>query len=280
MPELAYLNGEIMPIGKAMVPIEDRGYNFGDAVYEFVASYHGRLFCLDLHLDRLERSMRELAFAPLSRTAIRQAIETLFERAGIDRAGVYIQISRGIAARDHAFPAPGPLQFVMTVRQVHEKPAELRQKGAAAITVNDIRWGRCDIKTVQLLPNALAKQQAVEAGVFDAIFVAESGEVREGTSSNLFIVKNGILLTHPLTPRILPGITRKVILDLCRAADLPVEERFFDKAALLAADEVFLTGTITEVLPLTCIDGQTIGDGTVGPITRRLYGDLLDQIGG
>ena len=280
MPELAYLNGEILPIDKAMVPIEDRGYNFGDAVYEFVASYRGRLFCLDLHLDRLERSMRELAFPPLHRDTIREAIETLFTRAGIDRAGVYIQISRGIAPRDHAFPEPGPLQFVMTVRQIHEKPAELRRKGAAAITVTDIRWGRCDIKTVQLLPNALAKQQAVEAGVFDAIFVAESGEVREGTSSNLFVVKDGTLLTHPLTPRILPGITRKVIIDLCRAAGLPVEERFFDKAALLAADEVFLTGTITEVLPITRVDGQTIGDGAVGPITRRLYAELLERIGG
>lgn len=279
MPELAYLNGEIMPIGEAMVPIEDRGYNFGDAVYEFVASYHGRLFCLNLHLDRLERSMRELAFPPLSRETIRQAITTLFERAGIERAGIYIQISRGIAAREHAFPAPGPLQFVMTVRRIHEKPAELRQNGAAAITVTDIRWGRCDIKTVQLLPNALAKQQAVEAGVFDAIFIAESGEVREGTSSNLFIVKDGTLLTHPLTPRILPGITRKVVIDLCLAAGLPVEERTFDRTTLMAADEVFLTGTLTEVLPITRIDGQTIGDGSVGPITRRLYADLLRQIG-
>lgn len=280
MPELAYLNGEIMPIGQAMVPIEDRGYNFGDAVYEFVASYHGRLFCLDLHLDRLERSMRELAFPPLSRETIREAIEALFARAGIDRAGIYIQVSRGVAARDHAFPSPGGVQFVMTVRRVHEKPAELRQKGATAITVTDIRWGRCDIKTVQLLPNVLAKQKAVEAGVFDAIFVADSGDVREGTSSNLFIVKNGILFTHPLTPRILPGITRKVVLDLCRAAELTVEERTFDRAALLAADEVFLTGTITEVLPITRIDGTAIGDGTVGPISRRLYADLQHQIGG
>ena len=280
MPELAYLNGTIMPIENAAVPVEDRGYNFGDAVYEYVASYNGRLFYLEPHLDRLEHSMAALAFPPLPREKIRTAIETLFAEAAIGRAGIYIQISRGVAPRDHAFPADAELQFLMILRQVHEKPAVLREKGAAAITVTDIRWGRCDIKTVQLLPNVLAKQQALEAGAYDAIFVAETGEVREGTSSNLFIIKDQGLITHPLTPRILPGITRMIILDICRAAGLSVEEAYFDKAALYAADEVFMSGTITEVLPITRIDGQPIGDGAVGPVTRRLNRDLLDRIGG
>lgn len=280
MPELAYLNGVIMPIENAVVPVEDRGYNFGDAVYEYVASYNGRLFYLEPHLDRLEHSMAALAFPPLPREKIRTAIETLFAEAAIDRAGIYIQISRGVAPRDHAFPADAELQFLMILRRVHEKPAVLREKGAAAITVTDIRWGRCDIKTVQLLPNVLAKQQALEAGAYDAIFVAETGEVREGTSSNLFIVKDQGLITHPLTPRILPGITRMIILDICRAGGLSIEEAYFDKAALYAADEVFMSGTITEVLPITRIDGKPIGDGAVGPVARRLNRDLLDRIGG
>lgn len=280
MPELAYLNGTIMPIENAAVPVEDRGYNFGDAVYEYVASYNGRLFYLEPHLDRLEHSMAALAFPPLPRKKIRTAIETLFAEAAIDRAGIYIQISRGVAPRDHAFPADAELQFLMILRRVHEKPAVLRDKGAAAITVTDIRWGRCDIKTVQLLPNVLAKQQALEAGAYDAIFVAETGEVREGTSSNLFIIKDQSLITHPLTQRILPGITRMIILDICRAAGLSVEEAYFDKVALYAADEVFMSGTITEVLPITRIDGKPIGDGAVGPVTRRLNRDLLDRIGG
>jgi D-alanine transaminase len=280
MPELAYLNGVIMPIENAVVPVEDRGYNFGDAVYEYVASYNGRLFYLEPHLDRLEHSMAALAFPPLPREKIRTAIETLFAEAAIDRAGIYIQISRGVAPRDHAFPADAELQFLMILRRVHEKPAVLREKGAAAITVTDIRWGRCDIKTVQLLPNVLAKQQALEAGAYDAIFVAETGEVREGTSSNLFIVKDQGLITHPLTPRILPGITRMIILDICRAGGLVIEEAYFDKAALYAADEVFMSGTITEVLPITRIDGKPIGDGAVGPVARRLNRDLLDRIGG
>jgi D-alanine transaminase len=269
-----------MPIENAAVPVEDRGYNFGDAVYEYVASYKGRLFYLEPHLDRLEHSLAALAFPPLPREKIRTAIETLFAEAAIGRAGIYIQISRGVAPRDHAFPADADLQFLMILRQVHEKPAVLREKGAAAITVTDIRWGRCDIKTVQLLPNVLAKQQALEAGAYDAIFVAETGEVREGTSSNLFIIKDQSLITHPLTQRILPGITRMIILDICRAGGLSIEEAYFDKAALYAADEVFMSGTITEVLPITRIDGQPIGDGTVGPVTRRLNRDLLDRIGG
>ena len=280
MPELAYLNGAIMPIAEAMVPAEDRGYNFGDAVYEFVASYHGKLFCLEAHLDRLERSLGELAFAPISRETVRAAVLELFAAAGIQRAGIYMQISRGVFPRDHAYPPAGtPLQFFMTIRPVHEKPAEMRAKGTAAITVTDIRWGRCDIKTVQLLPNCMAKQQALAAGAFDAIFVSKEGIVREGTSSNLFIVKDGVLVTHPLTNQILPGITRMALLEICADIGLTVEERFFDRQALAEADEAFFSGTITEVLPITTIDGKPVGDGTVGPISRKLYEVLREQMG-
>jgi D-alanine transaminase len=279
MPELAYLNGKMIPIAEAMVPAEDRGYNFGDAVYEYVASYHGRLFCLEPHLDRLERSMRELHFAPLSRDEVRRAIQELFDRARIARAGIYIQVSRGVAPRDHAYPPPDtPLQFFMTIRPVREKPPEMREKGASAITVTDLRWGRCDIKTVQLLPNCMAKQQALEAGVFDAIFVSAEGVVREGTSSNLFIAKNGALVTHPLNHQILPGITRQVIMDVCRDEGIAVQERFYHRDELAAADEAFLTGTVTEVLPLVRIDGRPVGDGTVGPLAKRLYRCLLARI--
>lgn len=279
MPELAYLNGKIMPIAEAMVPAEDRGYNFGDAVYEYVASYNGKLFCLEPHLDRLERSMRELRFAPLSRDTVRRAILELFEKGQIPRAGIYLQVSRGVAPRDHAYPpADTPLQVFMTIRPVREKPPAVREKGASAITVTDLRWGRCDIKTVQLLPNCMAKQQALEAGVFDAIFVSAEGVVREGTSSNLFIAKDGALVTHPLDNRILPGITRQVVMDACRSEGIAVQERFYQRDELAAADEAFLTGTVTEVLALVRIDAKPVGDGTVGPLAKRLYRCLLDRI--
>ncbi len=274
MPELAYLNGKIMPIEEARVPIEDRGYQFADAVYEYFASYKGRLFAVKEHLDRLEKSLRALEFPPISRELLRDAVVGTFQQAGIDRAGVYLQISRGVAPRNHAFPNGAKPQIVITVRQVPDTPKAYLEKGIAAITVTDIRWGRCDIKTVQLLPNVLAKQQALSAGVQDAIFVSSEGIVREGTSSNLFISSGGRLKTHPLTPHILPGITRAVLIDICRKIDVEVEEVFFDNNTLLAAEEVFITGTVTEVLSVCRIDGRTIGAGKPGPMAARLRQEL------
>lgn len=274
MAELAYLNGDIMPIEEARVPIEDRGYQFADAVYEYLASYNGRLFALEAHLDRLEHSLGALAFPALDRTHIRDAILTLHKRAAIARAGIYLQISRGVAPRNHPFPAQAVPQIVMTVRQLSPTPPEYLRDGIRAITVTDSRWSRCDIKTVQLLPNVMAKQRALEAGAQDAIFVSPDGVVREGTASNLFIHAGGRLHTHPLTPAILAGITRAVLIDSCRKQAITVVERFFDRQELMAADEVVLTGTVTEVLPVTQIDGQAIGNGRPGPAAAMLRTQL------
>ncbi|MDF1591824.1 MAG: D-amino acid aminotransferase [Desulfobacterales bacterium] len=274
MPELAYVNGTFLPIEKAMVPVEDRGYQFGDAVYEYIASYNGRLFFQEAHLDRLDRSLNALSFPAISKENIREAVNELFHKAALARAGVYIQISRGVAPRNHAFPDAPQAQVVMTVRKVHETDPKLRQAGAVAITVKDFRWGRCDIKTVQILANVLAKQKAVDSGAYDAIFVAENGVVREATSSNVFIVVQGTLVTHPLTENILPGITRAVVLNCAKEMQLETAERFYGIEELYGAEEVFLTGTTTEVLPIVTIDGKTIADGQVGPFSRRL-GDAL-----
>lgn len=279
MPELAYLNGNLMPIDQAMVSIEDRGYQFGDAVYEFITSYNGKLFSLEDHLDRLMNSMQGLNFPQVDRNAIRQAVLDLFQKAGFARAGIYIQISRGTAPRDHSWSTSLPLQTVMTIRAVREKPPEIRQNGAHAITVEDLRWAMCNLKTVQLLPNVMAKQKALETGVFEAIFVSAEGVVREATSSNLFIVRGGSVITHPLTRNILPGITRKVVLQLCRQEDIPFQENFYKTEELYSADEVFLTGTLTEVLPIVNIDKRQIGDGRVGPVTTKLYKALRRHAG-
>lgn len=273
MAELTYLNGKILPTSEAMVPIEDRGYQFGDAVYEYVASYNGRLFCVEAHLARLQRSMRELDFPAVSIENVRNALMSLFKQAQLPRAGVYIQISRGVAPRDHAYTNSTEVQVVMTVIKLPEAHP-LAENGAFAITMEDFRWGRCDIKTVQLLPNIMGKQKALDAGVYDTIFVAEDHTVREATSSNVFIVKNKKVSTHPLTRRILPGITRMVILSACKALGVPVRECLFKTDELYGADEVFLTGTTTEVLPIVNIDNQTISQGTPGPITRQLYKEL------
>lgn len=280
MPELAYLNGEIMPIDQARVPVEDRGYQFGDAVYEYFASYKGRLFAVEAHLDRLENSLGALSFPPISRDMVRAAVVSTFSQAAIERAGVYLQISRGVSPRNHAFPDHVPPQIVVTVRHAPEPPGTYFRDGIRAITVTDIRWGRCDIKTVLLLPNALAKQQALDAGAQDAIFVGSDGVVREGTSSNVFICKGDRLATHPLTPNILPGITRTVLIDICREEGIAVDESFFDRQALLAADEVFLSGTVTEVLPVVEIDGQAIGNGSPGTMSKQLLVQLKERAGG
>ena len=271
MPELAYLNGKFMPIEEAMVPIEDRGYNFGDAVYEVVNSYNGGFFGLEEHLDRLERSLRELSYPPIPRDKIRDGMLELLKRSEMDRAGVYLQISRGVAPRLHAYTDVKEPQIVMIVRGVKDVPAELRENGVSAITVKDIRWGRCDIKTVLLLPNCMAKQQALEADAYDAIFVTEAGVVRETTISNVFMVKDGVVVTHPANQNILNGITRIMTIDCCRELDLSLEERFYTSDEMFSADEVFFSGTTIEVLGVVNIDNRAIADGKVGPVARRLH---------
>lgn len=278
MPEIAYIKGTFMPIDQAVVPIEDRGYYFGDGVYELIASYHGRLFCLEAHLDRLQKSLVALSFPPVSISMIRQTVGEIYDRGQFERAAVYVQISRGVGPREHGIPENCEPQIIMTVRRVKEKPKQYREHGASAITMPDFRWGRCDIKTIQLLPNIMAKQRALDAGAFDAIFVSKDNIVREATSSNVFIVKNRRLTTHPLSRHILSGVTRSVIMDICRQSDIPVDESFFGVDGLMDADEVFLTGTVTELLPVVKINETPVGDGRVGPVSKQLYQKLLEQI--
>ena len=278
MPELAYLNGKILPFNEALVPIEDRGYQFGDAVYEFIASYNGKMFCMKEHLDRLQRSMEGLSFPALDKKMIETAVLELFEKAQIARAGIYIQISRGVAPRDHAWDEDIKTQVIMTIKTVKEIPSKLREQGIDIITVQDERWMNCDIKTVQILPNAMAKQKAKAQGAFDAIFVSKDGIIREGTSSNFFIIKNGALITHPLTKNILPGITRMVVKDLAKELGIKVEEKFLSKTDIYSADEAFLTGTLTEILGIKTIDGNSIGSGKLGKTTQKLYKGLMEKM--
>lgn len=277
MPELAYLNGVIRPINETYVPIEDRGYQFGDAVYEFIASYNGKFFCMKEHLDRLEKSMEGLSFPKVDRNFIQNAIDELFEKAGMARAGLYIQISRGVAPRDHAWAKDIKLQIIMTIKKVDELDSKIRKQGIDIITVQDERWSNCDIKTVQILFNAMAKQKAKDQGAFDAIFISKDGIVREGTSSNFFLVKDGGLITHPLTKNILPGITRMVVMDLARNLGIKAEEKFLSKTDLFSAEEAFLTGTVTEILGIKTIDGVPIGKGKPGEITQKLYRALREK---
>jgi D-alanine transaminase len=270
MPDIAFINGRFLPLQEATVSIDDRGFQFGDAVYEVMRTYRGVLFEPEAHLVRLNRSAGELSITqPYTRTQWMQWIQQGLSLAGYLDAKIYIQITRGVAPRDHNFPSDSPPTVVMTIREFHPLALEVRRVGVSACTREDLRWGRCDIKSVNLLANVLAREAAKKAGVFEAILVRD-GLVMEGALSNVMAVQDGVVMTAPEGPRILSGVTRTVVLGLAKKDDLRIEERFIPVDALYRADEVFLTGTTLEVLGVVQIDGKTIGSGRPGPITKML----------
>lgn len=270
MPDIAFVNGRFLPWKDAVVSIDDRGFQFGDGVYEVIRTYRGAPFELAAHLARLERSTKELNLVqPYSRAQWTQWIQQGLGQAGYQEAKVYIQITRGTAPRDHAFPSGISPTVVMTIRELHPLSLQLRQDGVTARTCDDLRWSRCDIKSLNLLGNVLAREEARKAGVFEAILVKD-GLVTEGSLSNVMAVRSGTIVTAPEGPRILSGVTRTVVLELARKEEIPVEEQFLSLDALYGADEVFLTGTTLEVLGVVRIDGNTIGSGRPGPITKTL----------
>ena len=270
MPDIAFINGRFLPWRDATVSIDDRGFQFGDGVYEVIRTYRGSPFELEAHLDRLTRSAEQLRLSqPYSRRQWRQWIEQGISQAGYQEAKVYIQITRGVAPRDHAFPSSGTPTVVMTVRELHPLSSDMRRAGVTACTTEDLRWGRCDIKSLNLLGNVLAREEAKKAGVFEAILVKD-GLVTEGSLSNVMAVRAGVVVTAPEGPKILSGVTRTVVLGLAAKEEIPVEERFLSVDALYSADEVFLTGTTIEVLGVVRIDGKPIGAGQPGPITKAL----------
>lgn len=272
MSRIAYVNGSYRPHAQAAVHIEDRGLQFADSVYEVIAVVDGLMVDEQRHLERLERSLAELRIRPpMAPGPLRHILREVVRRNGVRRGSVYLQITRGVARRDHAFPAAAVPSLIVTAKHLSPPPAKLLDEGVSVITVADLRWKRCDIKTTGLLPNVLAKQQAREVGAYDALLVDGHGNVTEGTASNAWIVTaDGHLVTRPLSTDILPGVTRLAILDVARAQGLTPIERPFSVAEARAAREVFLTGTTSMILPVVRIDGVRIGDGSPGPLTRAL----------
>ena len=270
MPDIAFINGRFLPWQEATVSIDDRGFQFGDAVYEVIRTYRGVPFELSAHLTRLERSLHALGIPqPYARNQWKQWIQHGLSLAGYQDAKIYIQITRGVAPRDHRFPSNVTPTVIMTIREFHSLAPDIRQKGVTACTTDDLRWGRCDIKSVNLLANVLAREEAHKAGVFEAILI-KNGFVTEGSVSNVMVVQNGTVITAPEGPQILSGVTRTVVLELAKKEDLAVEERLIPRDALYEADEVFLTGTTLEVLGVVQIDGQAIGSGEPGSVTKAL----------
>ena len=279
MPELLYLNGEVMPLGEGRVSVEDRGFQFADGVYEVIGVCRGHPYELQAHLDRLHRSAAEIELAiPHTPEEVEALARRLLADSGLDDGIIYLQVTRGEARRGHAFPESPRPSVVIYTREFGGRPPEYYQRGVAAITVPDDRWGRCHIKSIALLPNCLAKEKARRAGAYEAIFCSPEGIVREGASTNVFCVIDGTLTTAPLSNKILPGITRARLIELAGRAGLPVQERDYGLDELKCAQEVFLTGTTTEVMPVVRVDDTTIGTGEPGPVTRRLLELMLEHV--
>ncbi len=273
---ICYLNGAYMPLREARISPLDRGFLFADSVYEVLPAFAGRMFRLKEHLNRLARSLREIELAvPHTREQWCEILQELIRRNGSIDMYLYLQVTRGIEyGRNHAFPLdPTPSVFAMASPLPVLQPA-LRTTGLSAITVEDFRWGRCDIKSTGLLANVLMKQRAAEAGAQEAIIV-RNGEVLEGSSTSILIVKDGVLVTPPDSHRLLPGTTRDAALELA-SGHLPIEIRSVSLEELRAADEVWLAAAPRDVLPVTRIDGGAIGTGKPGPHWLRMESAFKD----
>lgn len=264
------LNGEWIKREEAMVDIEDRGFQFGDGIYEVIRVYNQIPFTMEEHLQRLYESAKKMRMEiPYEPSKLKQLLEDLIHRNQLQTGIIYLQFTRGVSERSHTFPREGTtLSFVAYTKNVPQ-PLEEMEQGVKVITTEDIRWLRCDIKSLNLLGNIMAKQEAKEAGCYEAL--QHRGDiVTEGSSSNVFIVKNGTLYTHPENNFILNGITRQKVLQLCRKQAIPLQERTFTVDELFSADEIFLTGTTTEVMSVIQVNGKQIGDGNPGKLTREI----------
>jgi D-alanine transaminase len=280
MPRYAYVNGRYLHHADAAVHIEDRGFVFADAVYDVCQVHQGFLIDMTRHLDRLDRSLSEIRIRqPMARAALVGIIRQVVRRNRVANGMVYIQVSRGVARRDHVFPAPEVRpSLVVTAKAMNPAVNAARYAaGIRAVTVADDRWGRVDIKTVGLLPNVLARQHAKEAGAQEAIFVDADGNVTEGGATNLWIVdREGKLITRPAERGILRGITRTTLMDVAARLGVPVEERRFSVAEMIEAREVFVTGATTICLPIVVIDGQTIANGHPGMLAQKVRDTFFD----
>ena len=283
MSGTCWLNGEWLPRDRAMVPVDDRGFLFGDGVYEVLRATAGRFFEPARHAERLGASLAAIRIAHerARPDAIIRVMHELLERNGLatSDATAYVQVTRGVAPRRHAFPDPGtPPTVFVAVAPFAPRVRECTD-GVAAITHPDQRWGRCDIKSVNLLANVLANEAAHARDAYEAILVREDGSVTEATHSSVFAVVGDELRTHPLGERVLPGITRAVVIEHARELGVPVHEEPLQLAELAGAAEVFITGTSTDVMPIVRLDGRPVGDGKPGRVTRMLYEALMQARG-
>ncbi|MDM5228804.1 D-amino-acid transaminase [Cytobacillus sp. NJ13] len=268
--EYVILNGDLIERSEAKVDIEDRGYQFGDGVYEVIRVYNGKMFTAMDHLERLLESGKKIELnIPYSSEQLKQMLAEMIGRNNLELGIVYMQFSRGTSPRNHAYPGADVAPVLTAYTRETSRPVESMRNGVKASLIEDIRWLRCDIKSLNLLGNIMAKQKAAQSGCFEAI-QHRGDTVTEGSSSNIAIIKDGTLYTHPATNLILNGITRRKINEICRENGVALEESAFTKDDLLDADEVFMSSTSAEITPITEIEGKPIGNGSPGPITNKL----------
>ncbi len=278
MPELANVNGNVVPIHEAVVPAEDRGNLFGDGVYEVVRSYNGRLWGFSRHWKRLKRSLQELDIRNADLEQIDRWVRQTHAQSAIPDATIYFQITRGAGPRTHAWADDLRPTFLLTVRPFVPRTRH-HELGIAAISVADQRWGRCDIKSLNLLPNVLAKQQARNQQAYEAVFVDRERRVVEGTSSAVICISNGKVCAPPSdSTAILPSITREFVQEIAGRLNLFFEERWVPLDELYAAEEAFVAGTGDEVMGITTVDGKPIGNGSVGPWTRKIHEQFCARV--
>jgi len=266
-----YFNGRFMPKEDVRISPDDRGFLFGDGVYEVIRAYKGRLFKTEAHFKRLERSLRELHIDGVDVKELEDVAEQLLQLNHLEHedAKLYIQVTRGAAPRQHCFPAAGTPPTVYAYVSTFQPPVEKWERGVRVILVPDVRWARCDIKSVALLPNILACQQAKENGAEEAVFV-RNGVITEGSHTSFCAVFDGVLHTHPKTNYVLTGTMREIVLELCGQLGIPFREFPIFERDLKKADEIMILGTTSEIMPVIQVDDWTVGSGKPGPIARRL----------
>lgn len=278
--ELVLFNDEIIDKREIKVDIEDRGYQFGDGIYEVVAIYDKKTFRMKEHLQRLERSAKEINLRlRKSIEQLERQLEELIARNEVKNGIVYIQVTRGVAPRVHHFPPENTPPVIVAYTREMERPISTQERGVNCILVEDVRWLRCDIKTLNLLGSVMARQKAVENGCYEAIL--HRGEViTEGAATNIFIVKDDVLYTHPANNYILNGITRSTVIEICEKEGIQVVEEPFTKKQLFEADEAFLTGTYIDIIPINKVDQKKIGSGQPGAMTKKIqmmFNELIDK---
>ena len=274
--KLVYLNGEYLPINEAKISVLDRGFIFGDGVYEVIPAYGGKSLRFEHHMQRLQNSLDAVRITnPLSNTQWQEILDKLITETGSQDQYLYLHITRGVASRDHRFPdETKPTVFVMSSILQPVDP-ELLEKGISAVTLDDIRWQHCNIKAIALLPNILLRQQAVDQDAMEAILIRD-GDMTEGAASNIFIVSDGVIKTPAKGKKLLPGITRDLVVELAKTHNMPVEEVSITEKEFLAADEIWLTSSTKEILPVTRINEQQVGNGKPGAVWQDMYQKYQD----